>query len=58
MMKIKLKIIFLYNKMDPLNKIKFIDEDGSSVILEVPMTSRGERKEVLPIENGRNRRRY
>jgi chromosome segregation ATPase len=36
--------------MDPLNKIKFVDEDGSSVILDVPMTARGERKEALPID--------
>jgi len=36
--------------MDPLNKIKFVDEDGSSVVLDVPMTARGERKEVLPID--------
>jgi len=50
MMKINLKIIFLYNKMDPLNKIKFVEEDGSSVILDVPMTARGERKEALPID--------
>ena len=36
--------------MDPLNKIKFVDEDGTSVILDVPMTTRGERKEELPID--------
>jgi len=36
--------------MDPLNKIKFVEEDGSSVVLDVPMTARGERKEVLPID--------
>jgi esterase/lipase len=36
--------------LDPLNKIKFVDEDGSSVVLDVPMTARGERKEVLPVE--------
>ena len=36
--------------MDPLNKIKFVDEDGSSFVLDVPMTARGERKEALPLE--------
>jgi hypothetical protein len=36
--------------MDPLNKIKFVDEDGTSVVLDVPMTARGERKEELPID--------
>ena len=36
--------------MNPVNKIKFIDNDGTSVVLDVPMTARGERKDLSNIK--------